>query len=145
RARGTALDLIVAEAMILANSTWGGWLNEHGVPGIYRSQASLAPGVKVRMGVRAAPHAGRRHRIPMGQERMVALARACRRHRIAEIGAGALQHRPVDRAGAFGHVDALHRLGFGRGMPAHRHPPCRDAGERQRSDDQHEPSQTPHE
>jgi exoribonuclease-2 len=29
-----------------------------GVPGIYRSQASLAPGVKVRMGTRALPHAG---------------------------------------------------------------------------------------
>jgi exoribonuclease-2 len=28
------------------------------VPGIYRSQASLAPGVKVRMGARALPHAG---------------------------------------------------------------------------------------
>ena len=58
RQRGSPLDLIVAEAMILANSTWGGWLNDLGVPGIYRSQASMAPGVKVRMGTRAAPHAG---------------------------------------------------------------------------------------
>ena len=58
RQRGAPLDLIVAEAMILANSTWGQWLAEHGVPGIYRSQASLAPGVKVRMGTRALPHAG---------------------------------------------------------------------------------------
>ncbi len=58
RQRGSALDLIVAEAMILANSTWGGWLAECGVPGIYRSQASMAPGVKVRMGTRPAPHAG---------------------------------------------------------------------------------------
>ncbi len=58
RARGSALDLIVAEAMILANSTWGGWLAELGVPGIYRSQASLAPGIKVRMGTKALPHAG---------------------------------------------------------------------------------------
>ncbi|MGH8795782.1 MAG: ribonuclease catalytic domain-containing protein, partial [Caldimonas sp.] len=58
RQRGSALDLIVAEAMILANSTWGGWLAECGVPGIYRSQASLAPGVKVRMGTKALPHAG---------------------------------------------------------------------------------------
>ncbi|MFY8018878.1 MAG: ribonuclease catalytic domain-containing protein, partial [Inhella sp.] len=58
RARGTALDLIVAEAMILANSTWGAWLGELGVPGLYRSQASLAPGIKVRMGVKPAPHAG---------------------------------------------------------------------------------------
>jgi exoribonuclease-2 len=39
RARGSSLDLIVAEAMILANSAWGGWLAE-------------------RMGVKALPHAG---------------------------------------------------------------------------------------
>jgi exoribonuclease II len=58
RQRGSPLDLIVAEAMILANSTWGQWLAEHGVPGIYRSQASMAPGVKVRMGTKALPHAG---------------------------------------------------------------------------------------
>jgi len=58
RQRGAPLDLIVAEAMILANSTWGGWLADCGVPGIYRAQASLAPGVKVRMGVKPAPHAG---------------------------------------------------------------------------------------
>jgi exoribonuclease-2 len=58
RQRGAPLDLIVAEAMILANSTWGQWLAEHGVPGSYRSQASLAPGVKVRMGTKALPHAG---------------------------------------------------------------------------------------
>jgi len=58
RQRGSPLDLIVAEAMILANSTWGGWLADNGVPGIYRSQASMAPGVKVRMGTKALPHAG---------------------------------------------------------------------------------------
>jgi len=58
RRRGAPLDLIVAEAMILANSTWGGWLAQFGVPGIYRSQASLAPGIKVRMGVKPQPHAG---------------------------------------------------------------------------------------
>ncbi|RYZ12329.1 MAG: RNB domain-containing ribonuclease, partial [Comamonadaceae bacterium] len=58
RMRGSPLDLIVAEAMILANSTWGSWLGEFGVPGLYRSQASLAPGVKVRMGTKPAPHAG---------------------------------------------------------------------------------------
>jgi exoribonuclease II len=58
RRRGAPLDLIVAEAMILANSTWGSWLAELGVPAIYRSQASLAPGVKVRMGTKALPHAG---------------------------------------------------------------------------------------
>ncbi|MDG5976849.1 ribonuclease II [Hydrogenophaga taeniospiralis CCUG 15921] len=58
RQRGAPLDLMVAEAMILANSSWGQWLAECGVPGIYRSQASLAPGVKVRMGTKAQPHAG---------------------------------------------------------------------------------------
>ncbi|MFM7533305.1 MAG: ribonuclease catalytic domain-containing protein, partial [Rubrivivax sp.] len=58
RVRGAPLDLIVAEAMILANSTWGAWLAELGVPAIYRSQASLAPGIKVRMGTRPLPHAG---------------------------------------------------------------------------------------
>jgi exoribonuclease-2 len=58
RQRGAPLDLIVSEAMILANSTWGSWMAELGVPGIYRSQASMLPGVKVRMGTRALPHAG---------------------------------------------------------------------------------------
>ncbi len=58
RRRGAPLDLIVAEAMILANSTWGSWLAELRVPAIYRSQPSLAPGVKVRMGTKPAPHAG---------------------------------------------------------------------------------------
>ncbi|MBX9834627.1 MAG: RNB domain-containing ribonuclease, partial [Burkholderiaceae bacterium] len=58
RQRGAPLDLIVAEAAIVANSTWGNWMAELGVPGIYRSQASLAPGVKVRMGTKALAHAG---------------------------------------------------------------------------------------
>ena len=58
RSRGAPLDLMVAEAMILANSSWGQWLADCGVPGIYRSQASLAPGMKVRMGTKVAPHAG---------------------------------------------------------------------------------------
>ena len=58
RQRGAPLDLIVSELMILANSTWGQWLASLGVPAIYRSQASLLPGVKVRMGARALPHAG---------------------------------------------------------------------------------------
>jgi exoribonuclease II len=58
RSRGAPLDLMVAEAMILANSTWGQWLADCGVPGIYRSQVSLAPGMKVRMGAKALPHAG---------------------------------------------------------------------------------------
>ena len=58
RRRGAPLDLMVAEAMILANSTWGTWMASLGVPAIYRSQASLAPGIKVRMGTKALPHAG---------------------------------------------------------------------------------------
>ena len=58
RQRGAPLELIVSEAMILANSTWGSWMAELGVPGIYRSQASMLPGVKVRMGTRSLPHAG---------------------------------------------------------------------------------------
>ena len=58
RQRGAPLDLVVSEAMILANSHWGSWMAELGVPAIYRSQASLAPGIKVRMGTKALPHAG---------------------------------------------------------------------------------------
>ena len=58
RQRGAPLDLMVAEAMILANHHWGQLLASSGVPGIYRSQAALAPGVKVRMGTKAMPHAG---------------------------------------------------------------------------------------
>ncbi|MEI8028608.1 MAG: RNB domain-containing ribonuclease [Comamonadaceae bacterium] len=58
RQRGAPLDLIVSEAMILANSSWGSWMAELGVPAIYRSQASMLPGVKVRMGTKSLPHAG---------------------------------------------------------------------------------------
>lgn len=58
RPRGSALDLIVSEAMIVANSTWGGWLATLGVPGIYRSQFRLGAGVSVRMGTKPLPHAG---------------------------------------------------------------------------------------
>ena len=58
RTRGAVLDTVVSELMILANTTWGQWLDAQGVAAIYRSQASLAPGVKVRMGTKARPHAG---------------------------------------------------------------------------------------
>lgn len=58
RRRGSPPDRIVSELMILANSSWGEQLRELGVPAIYRSQGSLAPGVKVRMGTQALPHAG---------------------------------------------------------------------------------------
>ena len=73
RLRGAPLDLIVAEAMILANSTWGGWLAEHGVPAIYRSQQSMLPGVKVKMGTRPAPHAGMAWRSTRGAPRHCAV------------------------------------------------------------------------
>lgn len=58
RQRGSALDTIVAECAIVVNSTWGQWLGSIGVPLIYRSQAALLPGVKVRMGIKPLPHAG---------------------------------------------------------------------------------------
>ena len=58
RQRGAPLDLMVSEAMILVNHHWGQLLANGGIPGIYRSQAALAPGVKVRMGTKALPHAG---------------------------------------------------------------------------------------
>lgn len=38
RRRGDPLDLLVAEMMIFANCTWGAWLDERNVAGIYRSQ-----------------------------------------------------------------------------------------------------------
>lgn len=58
RKRGEPIDLIVAECAIVANSTWGQWLGSIGLPMIYRSQAALLPGVKVRMGAKPLPHAG---------------------------------------------------------------------------------------
>lgn len=60
RRRGSPLDLIVAELAILANSTWGAFLHDHGVPGIYRTQRAFA-GVgakRTRMQTTAAPHEG---------------------------------------------------------------------------------------
>ncbi|TAM05876.1 MAG: RNB domain-containing ribonuclease [Paraburkholderia sp.] len=61
RRRGSPLDLIVAELAILANSTWGAFLHDHGVPGIYRSQRAFgAPSgpKRTRMQTSAAPHEG---------------------------------------------------------------------------------------
>ena len=52
RMRNAPLDRLVAEYMILANSTWGGLLASHGVPGIYRSQQTG----RVRMSTHALPH-----------------------------------------------------------------------------------------
>jgi len=54
RRRGSPLDKLVAEMMILANATWGKLLDEAGIPGLYRAQS----GGKVRMTTVAAPHDG---------------------------------------------------------------------------------------
>jgi exoribonuclease-2 len=54
RRRGAPLDLLVAELMILANSTWGRWLAERGFAGIYRSQSMG----RVRMSTSAEMHEG---------------------------------------------------------------------------------------
>jgi exoribonuclease-2 len=60
RRRGSPLDLIVAELAILANSTWGALLHDHGVPGIYRTQRTFAAAgpKRTRMQTSAAPHEG---------------------------------------------------------------------------------------
>ncbi|MDD2774473.1 MAG: RNB domain-containing ribonuclease [Gallionella sp.] len=54
RRRGSPIDKVVAELMILVNSTWGKQLDEHGFPGIYRTQNNG----KVKMSTIAAPHQG---------------------------------------------------------------------------------------
>ncbi|KAF1029922.1 MAG: Exoribonuclease 2 [Burkholderia plantarii] len=61
RRRGSPLDLIVSELAILANSTWGAFLHDHTVPGIYRSQRALGVPTgpkRTRMQTTAAPHEG---------------------------------------------------------------------------------------
>ncbi|HEY3599586.1 MAG TPA: RNB domain-containing ribonuclease [Paraburkholderia sp.] len=61
RRRGSPLDTIVAELAILANSTWGAFLHDHGVPGIYRSQRAFGTPTgpkRTRMQTSAAPHEG---------------------------------------------------------------------------------------
>ncbi len=54
RSRGSPLDKLVAELMIMANSTWGKALADAGIPALYRAQT----GGKVRMTTAAAPHEG---------------------------------------------------------------------------------------
>ncbi len=54
RKRGAPLDKLVAEMMILANSTWGELLAERDVAGIYRVQSTG----KVRFSVHPEPHEG---------------------------------------------------------------------------------------
>ncbi len=61
RKRGAPLDKIVAELMIFANSSWGKFMHEHGIPGIYRTQGTgngWAARMQVRMLTHAAPHQG---------------------------------------------------------------------------------------
>ena len=60
RKRGAPLDKIVAELMIFANSTWGKFLHDHGIPGVYRSQGGggWANRMQVKMLTHAAPHQG---------------------------------------------------------------------------------------
>ena len=54
RPRGSPLDTLVAELMIVANSTWGALLRDAGIPGMYRAQTAG----KARMTTVAAPHEG---------------------------------------------------------------------------------------
>jgi len=54
RPRGSPLDTLVAELMIVANSTWGALLRDAGVPGMYRAQTAG----KARMTTVATPHEG---------------------------------------------------------------------------------------
>ncbi|MCX7898330.1 MAG: RNB domain-containing ribonuclease [Rhodocyclaceae bacterium] len=54
RPRGSPLDLVVAELMILANSTWGALLDAADVPALYRAQSAG----RARMSTSAAAHEG---------------------------------------------------------------------------------------
>jgi exoribonuclease-2 len=54
RPRGSPLDKLVAELMILVNSEWGRLLADANVAGLYRTQANG----KVKMSTRAAEHQG---------------------------------------------------------------------------------------
>ena len=54
RERGSPIDTLVSEMMILANSTWAQMLDENGLPGLFRVQTSG----KVRMSTQSEPHIG---------------------------------------------------------------------------------------
>ena len=54
RRRGSPIDKLVAELMILVNTEWGKQLADGGVAGIYRNQS----GGKVRMSTSPSPHQG---------------------------------------------------------------------------------------
>ncbi len=54
RERGSPIDTLVSEMMILANSTWAQMLDQVGLPGLFRVQ----PAGKVRMSTQSEPHIG---------------------------------------------------------------------------------------
>lgn len=54
RKRGSPIDKVVAELMILANSHWGTWLKDKGLPGIFRNQSQG----KTRMATQPGIHQG---------------------------------------------------------------------------------------
>ena len=54
RERGSPIDTLVSEMMILANSTWAQMLDENDLPGLFRVQ----PSGKVRMSTQSEPHIG---------------------------------------------------------------------------------------
>lgn len=54
RPRGSPLDTLVAELMIVANSTWGALLRDAKIPAMYRAQTAG----KARMTTAATPHEG---------------------------------------------------------------------------------------
>lgn len=54
RKRGSPIDKVVAELMILANSSWGTWLKDKELPGIFRNQSQG----KTRMATQPGIHQG---------------------------------------------------------------------------------------
>ena len=55
RERGSPIDTLVSEMMILANSTWAEMLHDNGLPALFRVQPALG---KVRMSTKSEPHIG---------------------------------------------------------------------------------------
>ncbi len=54
RERGSPIDILVSEMMILANSTWAQMLHDNDLPGLFRVQLAG----KVRMSTKSEPHIG---------------------------------------------------------------------------------------
>ncbi len=54
RERGSPIDMLVSEMMILANSTWAQMLHDNDLPSLFRVQ----PAGKVRMSTKSEPHIG---------------------------------------------------------------------------------------